>query len=47
MNKRQIYRRAFNAEHRRLMLAYHRARGGDRLRRLKELKAYVTAELKR
>jgi hypothetical protein len=28
------------------MLAYHRARGGDRLRRLRELKAYVVAQLK-
>jgi hypothetical protein len=46
MTRRQIARRAFSAEHRTLMLKYHRARGGDRLRRLRELKAYVVAQLK-
>ena len=46
MNRCQIARRAFDAEHKRLMLAYHRARGGDRLRRLRELQAYVTARLR-
>lgn len=46
MNKRQIARRAFTPEHKRLMLAYHRARGGDRLRRLRELKAWVAEQLK-
>ncbi len=46
MNKRQIIRRSFDQEHKALMLAYHRARGGDKLRRLKELKAYMVARLK-
>ncbi len=46
MTKRQIGRRAFNAEHKILMLAYQRAKGGSRLKALGKLKAYVTARLK-
>ncbi len=45
MNKRQRARRAFNAEHRKLLDAYHTARGGDRLKALAKLKAYVTERL--
>jgi hypothetical protein len=45
-NKRQVARRAFDPEHRRLMLAYARARGGDRLRRLRELQQWMVAQLK-
>jgi len=45
MNKRQIARRAFDPEHRKLMNAYRTARGGDRLKALAKLKQYVTARL--
>ena len=45
MNKRQIARRATSDTHKKLMLAYHRARGGDRLRRWKELRDFMTSAL--
>ncbi len=45
MNKRQIARRAFDADHKALMLAYQRARGGEKLKALAKLKQYVTARL--
>lgn len=45
MTKRQIALRAFDAEHKRLMLAYRNARGGDKTRTLKALQKYVTAGL--
>ncbi len=45
-NKRQVARRAFDSEHRKLMDAYRTARGGDRLKALGKLKAYVTARLR-
>ncbi len=45
MNKRQRARRAFDAEHRKLLDAYHTARRGDRLKALAKLKQYVTARL--
>lgn len=47
MNKRQIARRAFSPEHKRLMLAYQRARGGDKTRTLKALQGYVAAALRK
>jgi hypothetical protein len=47
MNKRQRARRAFSPEHRKLLDAYWTARGGDKLRRLRELKNWVTADLAR
>lgn len=47
MTKRQIARRAVNGHHKRLMLNYQRARGGERTRRWKELRDFVTAELKK
>ncbi len=46
MNKRQIARRAHDEAHKKLMLAYHRARGGEKLRALAALKAYVTERLR-
>lgn len=45
MTKRQISLRAFDPEHKRLMLAYRNARGGDKTRTLKALQGYVTAAL--
>ena len=45
MTKRMISARAFDPEHKKLMLAYQRARGGDRLRALAALKNYVTGRL--
>ncbi len=45
MNKRARARRAFNAEHRKLLDAYHTARGGEKLKALAKLKQYVTARL--
>ncbi len=45
MTKNMIARRAFNAEHKALMTAYQRARGGERLRALARLKAYVLERL--
>jgi hypothetical protein len=47
MNKRQRARRAFCPEHRKLLDAYWTARGGDKLRRLRELQQWVTADLVR
>ncbi len=46
MSRRQMRARALDPEHLRLMLAYRHARGGDRLRRLRELQAYVTERLR-
>ncbi len=46
MTKNMIARRAFEAQHKALMLAYKRARGGEKLRALAKLKSYVTARLK-
>ncbi len=45
LNKRQVARRAFDPDHKALMLAYSRARGGERLKALAALKAYVTKRL--
>ncbi len=45
MTRRRIAGLAINAEHLRLMLAYHDAPKGDRRRRLRELRAYVSAML--
>lgn len=45
MTRRQIAARAFDPEHKRLMLAYRNARGGDKTRAWKALQAYVTANL--
>lgn len=46
MNKRQIARRAHDAEHKRLMLAYRNARGGEKLKALGRLKDYVLGRLR-
>jgi hypothetical protein len=46
MTKRQIVARAMDGEHKRLMLACHRARGGEKLKAQAKLLAYVTARLK-
>lgn len=46
MTRRMIARRAFDATHGKLMLEYHRARGGDRIRKLRALQDYVTGSLK-
>lgn len=46
MTKRALTRAAFDEEHRALLISYHRARGGDRLKALAKLKAFVTARLK-
>ena len=45
MTRRRIYRLALNADHLRLMLAYHDAPKGERLRRLRELRSYMTSRL--
>lgn len=47
MTKRQITRRAMSAEHKRLMLAYARARGGERMTAWRKLRDYVAAQLRR
>lgn len=47
MTRRQISRRACDAEHRRLMLAYRNARGGERTKAWRRLRDYVTAALKK
>lgn len=46
MTKRQISTRAISPEHKRLMLAYRNARGGDRTKTLKALQDFMTAALK-
>ena len=46
MNRRQIARRSFDELHKRLMLDYQRARGGDKLRKLAALRAYMLGRLK-
>lgn len=46
MTRRQISARAFDAEHKRLMLAYRNARGGEKSKTLKALQAHVLASLK-
>jgi len=45
LTRRQIARRAHDAEHKRLMLAYRNARGGEKLKALGRLKDYVTGRL--
>jgi len=45
MTKRMIAARAHDAEHKRLMLAYRNARGGEKLKALGRLNAYVTGRL--
>lgn len=45
MTRRMIAARALDAEHRRLMLAYRAARGGERTRAWKRLRDYVAALL--
>ena len=45
MTRREITAAAHGRKHLRLMLAYHDAPKGDRRRRLRELRAYMTAGL--
>ena len=45
MTRREITAAAHNRKHLRLMLAYHDAPKGERLRRLRELRSYMTARL--
>lgn len=45
MTKRQIARRATSATHKKLMLAYQRARGGERTAAWKKLRDFMTGEL--
>ena len=45
MTRRQISARAIDHEHRRLMLAWRNARGGEKAKALKDLQAYVTGLL--
>lgn len=45
MTRRQIALRAFDPEHKRLMLAYRHARGGERTKAWKALCDYVTGLL--
>lgn len=47
MTRRAISRQAFDDEHKRLMLAYRNARGGEKTRALGRLQAYVTGLLKK
>lgn len=46
MTRRMLAARAFDATHRRLMLAYRNARGGERIKTRKQLQDYVTDLLK-
>lgn len=41
MTKRRIARLSFDSTHKALMLAYKRARGGEKTTALRRLKAYV------
>jgi len=45
VTRRRIRALAHDAEHLRLMLAYHDAPRGDRRRRLRDLRAYVNGLL--
>lgn len=45
MTRRQIQRAALDAEHKRLLLAYHRARGGERLAAYRALRKYMASLL--
>ena len=45
MTRRMIAARAIDAEHRRLMLAYRAARGGERTRAWRRLRDYVASLL--
>ena len=45
MTRREITAAAHNRKHLRLMLAYHGAPKGDRRRRLRELRSYMTLRL--
>lgn len=45
MTRRQIQARAVDAEHKRLMLAYRAARGGERTRAWRRMRDYVAALL--
>jgi hypothetical protein len=46
MTKRQIGRWAFDDEHKRLLMAYRNARGGERTKAFNALQAYVNGLLK-
>ncbi len=46
LNKRQRARRAFDVEHRKLLDAYHTARGGEKLKALAKLKQYMLERLR-
>lgn len=43
MTRRQLVVRAFDPEHKRLLLAAHAARGGEKTRAQERVTAYVTA----
>ncbi len=43
MTRRQLARRAFDPQHKRLMFAAHDAPGGQKVKAGKTLQAYVTA----
>jgi hypothetical protein len=45
MTRRQISLRAFDPEHKKLMMAHRNARGGEKTRALEALRNYVTASL--
>lgn len=46
MTRKQISRRATSEEHRKLMLAYARARGGERQATWRKLRDFVAAQLR-
>jgi hypothetical protein len=46
MTRRQITKRAVDQEHKRLMLKYKNATGGQKSTALKALQKYVTEQLK-
>jgi hypothetical protein len=45
MTRRQLTRRAIDPQHKRLMMAAHNARGGDKSRAQKKLRDYMTSLL--
>ena len=46
MTRREISRKAFDAEHKRLLLAVRHSRGPARTKALKELNAYILGTLR-
>jgi hypothetical protein len=46
MTRRQICARAIDPTHKRLMLAWRNARGGEKAKALRDLRAYMTEKLK-